>query len=396
MKKIILGSSVFAITAAVVFAYPLYQSSANPRVVTNQIDVPIVKRTEQPLIQMAILLDTSGSMSGLINQTRDQLWQFVNRFAKSAKDGVTPTLEVAVFEYGNSRLSASSGYIRKVTGLTTELDAVSEALFSLTTNGGSEYCGFVIQEAVAQLAWSDADEAVKVIFIAGNEPFTQGPVPFQRAIAAAKAKGITVNTIHAGNKKTGANSGWKAGAILAGGDYMNIDHNHVVTHVNAPQDKRLDELNALLNKTYVPYGAEGRVKSERQALMDSKNKDVSLGQLAKRVISKASSLYRNDSWDLVDAVEDGELDLDSIEAEKLPEPMKKMDKGAQRAYVQEKAQERKNIAAEIRMLSNQREAYVAEQKAKAAAPAVSTMNEAMTSAIERQSRSKGYMFKDTP
>ena len=177
---------------------------------------------------------------------------------------------------------------------------------------------------------------------------------------------------------------------------MNIDHNHVVTHVNAPQDKRLDELNALLNKTYVPYGAEGRVKSERQALMDAKNKDVSLGQLAKRVISKASSLYRNNSWDLVDAVEDGEVDLDSIEEEKLPEPMKKMDKETQRAFVQDKAQKRKEIAAEIKLLSKQRETYVAEQTARAAAPAVRTMNEAMTSAIERQSRSKGYMFKDTP
>lgn len=395
-KKIILGISVFAITAAVVVGYPLYQKSANARVTPTPVDMPPIKKSEPPLIQMAILLDTSGSMSGLINQTRDQLWQVVNRFATSTKDGMTPRLEVAVFEYGNSGLPANTGYIRKVTDLTTELDAVSEALFSLTTNGGSEYCGYVIQEATHQLAWSDSDDAVKVIFIAGNEPFTQGPVPFQQAIGGAKTKGITVNTIHAGDMRTGANSGWKAGAMLAGGDYMNIDHNHVVAHVNAPQDQRLSELNAQLNQTYIPYGSAGRGKAERQAKMDSKNKDVSMGQLAKRVISKATSFYRNDSWDLVDALEDGKVNLDSIEEEKLPEPMKKMDKAKQKTYVQQKLQARKKIKEEIRLLSKQREAYVAEQKAKAPAPAVKTMNEAMTTAIEKQSKAKGYEFKQKP
>jgi hypothetical protein len=396
MKIIILGISVFAITAAIVVAYPLYQKSANAQVVTTPIDVPPTAKTERPLIQMAILLDTSGSMDGLINQTRDQLWQVVNQFAKSTKDGVTPRLEVAVFEYGNDNLSAESGYIRKVADLTTELDGVSEALFSLTTNGGSEYCGYVIQEAVKQLEWSHADDAVKVIFIAGNEPFTQGPVPYQQAIGAAKTKGITVNTIHAGNMKTGAESGWKAGAMLAGGDYMSIDQNHVVAHVNAPQDTRLAELNARLNQTYVPYGAEGTVKAERQTLMDSKNKEVSMGQLAKRVISKASKLYRNDSWDLVDALEDGKVDLATIDEEKLPEPMKKMDKRRQKEYVIEKSQERKELKEEISRLSKQREVYVAQQKAKSPEAAVNTMNEAMTSAIERQSKAKGFSFEEKP
>ena len=396
MKKVILGISVFAITAAIVVAYPLYQKSANARVTPTPVDMPPIKNKQQPLIQMAILLDTSGSMSGLINQTRDQLWQVVNRFASSSKDGMTPRLEVAVFEYGNSGLPANSGYVRKVTDLTTELDAVSEALFSLTTNGGSEYCGYVIQEATHQLAWSDSDDAVKVIFIAGNEPFTQGPVPFQQAIGGAKVKGITVNTIHAGDIKVGADSGWKAGAMLAGGDYMNIDHNQVVAHFNAPQDQRLAELNAQLNQTYIPYGAEGRGKAKRQSMMDSKNKDVSMGQLAKRVISKASSLYRNDSWDLVDALEDGKVDLESIEEEKLPEPMQKMDKEKQKAFVEQKLQARKKLKAEISELSRQREAYVAEQKAKAPAPTVATMNEAMTSAIEKQSKAKGYEFKEKP
>jgi len=396
MKKIILGISVFAITAATVIAYPIYQNATNAATVSSTTHHSPAMETEHPLIQLAILLDTSGSMDGLINQTRDQLWQVVNQFANSTKDGKTPKLEVAVFEYGNDRLSAESGYIRKVTDLTTELDGVSESLFSLTTNGGSEYCGYVIKEAVNQLEWSTSDSAVKVIFIAGNEPFTQGPISFQQSVAAAKEQGITVNTIFAGDMRTGINTGWKTGAMLAGGDFMSINQNHVVAHINAPQDKRLAELNATLNKTYIPYGSEGANKIARQSLMDQKNQAISMGQLAKRTISKASSFYRNDSWDLVDALEGGKVDLDKIDQEKLPAPMKKMEKEKQKEFVKEKMDQRKEVREEIARLSKQREDFVAEQKAKSNKPAAITMNEAMTSAIKKQSKAKGYRFQENP
>ena len=191
-------------------------------------------------------------MSGLIDQTRNQLWQVVNEFSKAKRKGVSPALEVAVYEYGNNRLSAESGYVRQVTKLTGELDQVSEALFSLTTNGGDEYCGTVINTAVTELNWSQSENDIKSIFIAGNEPFTQGPVAFGKAIDAARKKGITVNTIHAGNNQAGIQTGWQQGALMAGGDYMSIDHNHHIAHITTPQDKKINELNTKLNKTYIP------------------------------------------------------------------------------------------------------------------------------------------------
>ena len=95
-------------------------------------------------MDVALLLDTSGSMSGLINQAKAQLWNIVQEFAKAEKSGITPVFRVSVFEYGNNSLPAQEDYIRQVCGLTDDLDKVSEALFSLRTNGGSEYCGAVI------------------------------------------------------------------------------------------------------------------------------------------------------------------------------------------------------------------------------------------------------------
>jgi len=98
---------------------------------------PVVMSTG-PRAQVALLLDTSGSMEGLIDQARSQLWKVVNQLAEAKRDGVRPELEIALFEYGNDRLSGAEGYLRMISPFTRDLDAISERLFALTTDGGSE------------------------------------------------------------------------------------------------------------------------------------------------------------------------------------------------------------------------------------------------------------------
>ena len=385
MKNKLFTIGIFVVTAVVVAFYPFFQKTAGA---TVNLDLNM-----KPKIQLAILLDTSSSMNGLIDQTRNQLWQIVNEFSKAERNGLKPTLEVAVYEYGNNHLSASNGYIRKVTGLTGELDEVSEALFSLTTSGGNEYCGYVINTAVTELPWSNSDGDIKAIFIAGNEPFTQGPVSYKNAIALAKQKGITVNTIHAGNLQQGASSGWKDGALFAGGEYMSIDHNYKVAHFNAPQDKQIAKLNEELNKTYVPYGAKGRVKSDRQKIQDDKSKSVSLGLFAKRIEAKISSMYDNSNWDLIDALSTGKVDLDKINENELSEDMRKMSKTKRKDFIRSKAQERLELKEKIVKLTRKRNKYVAGKKKEAGAPSPATMNEAVSSAIQKQGAAKNYNFK---
>lgn len=349
---------------------------------------------EPPKIQLAILLDTSNSMDGLIDQARQQLWQAVNEFSQAKRDGVTPVLEVAVYEYGNSGIDAQQGHTRQVTGLTRELDRVSEALFSLTTEGGNEYCGYVIADAVSHLQWSTSPNDVKTIFIAGNEPFTQGPTPFTEAIAAAKARGIVVNTIHAGDYQTGLGTGWQRGALLSGGNYMSIDHNRAVVHVEAPQDEQLARLNARLNETYIPYGSDGAAGAARQQEQDENSAGVSGGLLAERAQSKAMTLYKNANWDLVDAVETGEADLDEIEPAALPEEMQAMAPEARKALVDEKAKARAELKAEIVALSRQRDAYVAEQREAQAADNADTLNEALTQTVREQATNRSFVFTE--
>lgn len=348
-------------------------------------------RIERPRIQLAILLDTSNSMDGLIDQARQQLWQAVSEFAKAKREGVSPVLEVAVYEYGNSRLDPGQGYTRQVLGLTRELDQVSEALFSLTTSGGDEFCGYAIDTAVHGLQWSGSPNDVRAIFIAGNEPFTQGPRPFTEAIAEAKRRGIVVNAIHAGDYQTGLNQGWQKAALLAGGNYMSIDHEQAVVHVQAPQDEELAQLNAELNQTYVPYGKAGAAGAARQREQDSKSAGVSSALLAKRAQAKATTFYDNSRWDLVDAVESGAAEIETLEPEAMPAPLQAMDVEARKSYLADKAKARAGLKARIKQLSKERAAYVAAQR-KSESEQSATLEDALTESVRKQAQAKRFEF----
>ena len=348
----------------------------------------ISQLVETPRIQLAILLDTSNSMDGLIEQTRNQLWQVVNEFATAKQGGVTPILEIALFEYGNSENSRDGGYVRQLNGFTRELDAVSQGLFSLTTNGGDEYCGYAIDKAIHSLQWSQSATDIKTIFIAGNESFAQGPVRYQDAIELARQYGISINTIHAGSHHEGISDGWQAGAKLAGGDYLSIDADQQLVHIEAPQDTRINELNAQLNETYVPYGAEGAGKARRQLEQDQMSSDISMSLLARRAQSKATAFYGNADWDLVDALKDGyvaEEQIVEMEEAELPEPMQGLSAQQKLDYLQQKRVVRESIQQQILELSESRASYVAEKK-KELASAAPSVSDALTGAIRKQAQ----------
>ena len=362
-----------------------------PPVVDNQVSVLVA---ESPKIQVAILLDTSSSMDGLIDQARNQLWQVVNEFSMAKKNGLTPKLEVAVFEYGNDGLSSRRGFTRQVIGLTADLDRVSEALYSLTTNGGSEYCGYAIQSAVNELAWTTSDDAIKTIFIAGNEPFTQGNVSYKNAIMQANSAGIRVNTIHAGDYDVGVSDGWQAGALLAGGNFMSINHNQQVVHIVAPQDKEIALLNQQLNETYVPYGDSGRSGVARQMKQDANSNDVSIGMLAKRAKTKASSFYDSSEWDLVDALEKNKLELTSVDERALPSAMQGMNTQEKVDYITEKSESRKQLKEQISNLAKQRDEYVVDKKREQAESEGATIDSALIDAIRAEAKKKAYSFQE--
>ena len=343
------------------------------------------KKTEkkQPVVQIAILLDNSGSMSGLINQARSELWKVVNEFVTAKVGGQTPTLQVAVYHYGNPPAT-------QLVPLTDDLDRVSEALFGIPVAGGSEFCGAVIQAAANDLNWSQESGALKLIFIAGNEPFTQGPVDYKQACKDAIGKGIMINTIHCGD---GIPADWRDGALLADGKPMNINHTEAVVHIEAPQDKQIAKLGVNLNKTYLAFGQKGKEGVARQSVQDSNASGSSLASAQQRAVSKASVFYKNSAWDLCDACHEGKVDLAKIKTEDLPEEMRKMNLEQRKAYVKKKQQERDLLKKQINKLNTDRTKYVAaKQKEAAETSGTKTLDAVLIGAIRDQATKKEFTF----
>lgn len=347
---------------------------------------------DTPLVQIAVLLDTSGSMSGLIEQAKTQLWKLVNEFITAKQDGKTPVVQVALYEYGKSSLRAEENWIRQIQPLTRDLDKVSEELFALTTNGGDEYCGAVIQRATKDLAWDASPKVYKAIFIAGNEPFNQGPIDSKKSCQNAIAKGIIVNTIHCGGEAQGITEHWNRGALLADGKYLVIDQNQAIVHIEAPQDKEIVKLNEQLNSTYINYGKEAQMAKARQVAQDSNAAaKAESGAQVQRIVSKASSNYCNTGWDLVDASKQKDFDITKVKEADLPEEMKKMTAEERKVYLEKKIAERAEIQKQVLALNKDREAYVATQRKESAK--TDTLDTAMTKALRSQAEKKGIAWE---
>lgn len=343
-----------------------------------------------PKVQLALLLDTSGSMEGLIHQARAQLWKIVNEFNSAKRDGQTPEVEVALFEYGNDSISADRHWVRQITPLTRDLDEVSRRLFALSTNGGSEYCGAAIREAVQTLTWNTAPGVYKAVFIAGNEPFTQGPIAAVDACRTAMGKGIVVNTIHCGSSQDGINGGWQQGAMLAEGSYLSIDQDRAIAHVAAPQDAEIVRLSAELNKTYCGYGDQRREKALNQTLQDANAAKAAPAAEVSRALTKASSNYDNRNWDLVDAVCKDKVDPATIKKEDLPEELRALNEIDLKAHVAKLAAERTAVQEKIRILNEARETFLAAQAKATGGP--DTLDTAVAKTIRAQAAKAGLQW----
>ena len=344
---------------------------------------------EGPLVQMAILLDHSGSMSGLIDQARQHIWKIVNEFATVRREGKEPRLHVALYKYG-------AGQPERLVEFTDDLDKVSQELFAIQILGGSEHCGQVIQAAVDDLKWSENDADLKCIFIAGNEPFTQGPVDYKGACKNAIAKGITVSTIFCGDERQGINGKWQDGAVVADGTFMNIDQNQAVVVVDAPQDKKIAELNEKLNTTYIAFGSAEKQKEAltNQTVQDSNAAKLNTYAFAGRAMAKASNLYVC-RWDLVDACRLGEVKLTELKKEDLPKELQKLTTEELEKHVADKQKEREKIQEEIKELAKKRAEYIAEEQKKLAAanPGANTLDAAVIQSVREQAQRKNYTIQ---
>jgi hypothetical protein len=347
--------------------------------------------SERRPVDLAICLDTSGSMQGLIESVKRKLWDITNELAKAKP---TPRMRVALLTYGNDGHNAAEGWVRMDSGLTEDLDTICQQLFALSTNGGTEYVGRVIQASLDRLDWTPSNEALKLIFVAGNESADQDrQVSFRDACRRAIAKGIMVNAIYCGPASHGDAPVWREVAALADGQFASIDQNNGTVEVATPFDAELQRLSASLNTTYLPFGREGAEGAARQVAQDSSVASLSAPAAASRAGAKASAVYRNGSWDLVDAVSDRGVDLETAKPEELPEPMRAMNGAERKAHVEAMAAKRAEIQKAIGSLNASRQAHIAAEQAKAGKAGDAAFDAAVRSAMRGQAEKRGFSFE---
>ncbi len=347
-------------------------------------------KTANPKIQVAILLDVSGSMDGLIEQAKAQLWNMVNTMGKAKCTGdATPQIEIALYEYGRSTNPVKDGYVKKINGFINDLDSLSQNLFSLKTNGGDEYCGQVIYTSLQDLQWDASPENYKVIFIAGNEDFLQGNLHFTKACIEAKNKGVIVNTIYCGDKAQGIREHWNLAGECGNGSFTFIDQNVKEEDIPTPYDSLIFSYNEKLNGTYIAYGYAGARSQQKQAAMDVANTTMSKEAGMKRIQTKSNGkVYNNAQWDLVDAKGTGAVDLAKIDKKDLPDSLKNKTTAELEKIVEQKTKERGAVQTAIAKLNTQRDAYIAAERATRAVNKTSaaTLETAVEKIIKEQAR----------
>jgi hypothetical protein len=353
---------------------------------------PEAAPAERP-IDLVICLDISGSMNGLIDAARQNLWAVVNDLALLKP---TPSLRVALLTYGCSAHPAEDGWVKLETGFTTDLDTISESLFALTTNGGDEYVGRVLRAAIDQLDWSPDPKALKLLFVAGNEAATQDPT-YDSALQSrdAIARGIVVNSIYCGSPQHPDASGWQAVAKLADGKFACIEQDSGIV-ITTPFDDQLAALSTAINTTYVPYGERHAYWVGNQARQDGNAAKMNSAAVAQRCQTKGGALYDNSHWDLVDACQDPKFELAKVKKEELPEELRVMSAEQLQAHVTAMSNKRAGLQKQIAELGVQRDAHVQQEMQKLGQAGKALFETAVLESVRKQAEARGFERPKAP
>jgi hypothetical protein len=342
-------------------------------------------------VDVVICLDTSGSMEGLLDACRKKLWDLCSVLAQAQP---APRLRVALYSFGGND-GGEDGYVVQRSGFTEDLDHVYEELMKLRADGGSELVGRVLRRSLERLDWSQERGALKLIFVAGNESADQDASnPFRQACKDALQQRVVVHAIYCGPDQDQGDAGtWREVAQHGGGQFAAIDPNGGTVSVETPFDADMIRLSQALNATYLPFGARGRAACENQARQDDNSTSLGSSTGAARAQTKASGVYSNGAWDLVDACDKAEFDWAKIEEADLPEALRGKSQAEREAVIAALRAQRTAIQAQIQALAKQRQAFVDEALAAAATDTSRSIDAAMARAVRSQAEALGFRFQ---
>jgi hypothetical protein len=301
------------------------------------VETPPPAQAARPQVELVFALDTTSSMTNLIEGAKQKIWSLASFVAQGQP---TPDLRVGLVGYRD----VGDAYVTKVYDLDSDLDRVYRRLRAFQAEGGGdtpEHVARALDEAVRKMSWTQAPSVVKVIYLVGDAPphtdYADG-YDTTRSARAAKAKGIQLHTIQCGTDPA-TEASWRRIASLGGGQFMAIRQDGGMHEEHSRYDDELAMLHDKLAGTAIAYGAGGLAASA--ALKDAEAAPVAV-KAARAAFMARKGKAVGGKGDLVESVASGAVKLEEVQAE-LPPAMKAMDRATQAAVVAEKSKQRNEI-----------------------------------------------------
>ena len=321
-------------------------------------DEPNQKKA-QPEVEVVFCLDTTGSMSGLIDAAKKKIWAISNQIVSGTP---TPKVKVGLLAYRDR----GDEYITKIVPLTDDLDAIHTQLMSFRAAGGGDFPESVNQalhESVTKFNWSKNPKTLKIIFLVGDAPPHMDypdDVKYPETCKLAVKNNIIINTVQCGNHAQ-TRDFWKKICRLAEGSYVQIDaKGGPVVVIATPFDAELAKVNVELSKSTLTWGdADKQMKGEKQV---KANLALPTSVQADRAAFYANA-RKGASYCLLESVKNGTVKLEEIKKEHLPTVMQKMTLKEQRAYLDKLDKERTTLNEKARDLDKKRNAFIAKKQA---------------------------------
>jgi Mg-chelatase subunit ChlD len=349
----------------------------------------------RPRVEVAFVLDTTGSMSGLIQAAKQKIWAIANEIARAKP---SPDLRIGLVAYRDRK----DAYVTRVRDLDADLDRVYQELSGYQAGGGGDHPESVneaLRTAVTKLSWSAAPSVLKLVFLVGDAPphMDYGDVPYAKTCEEAVRANLVINALRCGRDGE-TERVWQEIARRSEGSYASLPQEGGAVAVATPFDKRLGEIGEALGRTLVAWGDLERRDDVARKVERSEGLASSSGPAAapdavraerSLVLSKLKSL---DASDLVAAVEEKRVELEKIKDEDLPEELRKLSPEERVRFIAARSGERAGLRKEAEGLERLRAAFLAE-KSREAKPGASVFDREVTRMIRDQAAKKGFRFE---
>jgi hypothetical protein len=323
------------------------------------------KPVEVPQVEVVFALDTTSSMTGLIDGAKRKIWSLVN-FISTAQP--QPHVRIGLVAYRD----IGDDYVTRFFDLSDDLDEVFRHLTHFRAEGGGdtpEHVAKALHDAVVKPSWTQGDKVARIIYLVGDAPphydYDDG---FKVDAIARRAadKGIHVNTIRCGDDPETA-SAFRKIASLGKGQFSTVDQSGGVAEMRTSVDGKLAELNKRLLETTIAYGRGGAGLRAKVASMETMGAGAAADRAAFAARSKVAVSGEGDLIGHIGTMGKGAGGVNAMPAAELPPALAAMAPAAREKLVADKLEERAKVMAEIKDLAAKRDAELSHAARKSAA-----------------------------